>query len=247
MNNNSFEVNQGLASKLSRIFDQVKGKRKSCFDIQGSSIDIKNYINARYDSNTRVFKNEKRATALNIFVIDDLSGSMNHEEEINGKIISRSQIATNTISTMFKAIQKFNNIKLSVNGFTGSHINRLQTVKVNKISQVGKLNNGINGTLLDLALINLDKEIKKVSGKKFVIILTDGMPDSPHQEETKYFNYLVNKLFLKKQIGCFGILIGDHKDFMKNVFGKNFATCDLQNTETELIKVFEKTVKEYLQ
>jgi len=213
----------------------------------GSQIDIKNYVNAKFDSNTRVFKNEKRSTALNIFVIADLSGSMCSEEEVNGKSISRSQLCANTISTMYKAIQKYNNINLTVNGFTGRGFNNLQTVKVKKLSQVGKINNGLSATILDLALMNLDKEIKNVSGKKFVIVLTDGQPDSPHNDYYKYYNYIVNKLFIKKQIGVFGILIGHEKEFMEKVFGKNFAVCDLANTEKQLIKVFEKTVKEYLQ
>ena len=236
-----------MASKLTRIFDRVKGKRKSCFDVQGSQVDIKNYINAKFDSNIRVFKNEKRASALNIFVIADLSGSMNTLEQVKGKMITRSQIVTDTISTMFKAVQKFPNINLSVNGFTGTDYNYLQTVKVNKLSQVGKLNNGINGTILDLALMNLDKEIKNVNGKKFVIVLTDGQPDSPHNDYYNYYNYLVNKLFISKQIGVFGILIGQKKDFMQKVFGKNYSLCDLQDSEKELLSIFQKTVTEYLQ
>ena len=91
------------------------------------------------------------------------------------------------------------------------------------------------------------KDLEKVNGKKFVIVLTDGQPDSPTNEYEEYYNYIVNSLFTKNQIGVFGILIGDAKDFMKKVFGNNFATCDQEHTETELIKVFEKTIKENLQ
>jgi len=241
---NGFEINSRLASKLSRIFDMVRSKRKSILDTEGSQIEIKQYVNARFDSNTRVFKNESKQSGLNITLIHDMSGSMCNESYINGKTLTRSAIASNTIATMYKAIKKFPQIKLNVIGFTGRGFDKLQTVKVNKLNQVGKLNNYLNATILDLALIEAEKSFKKVNGKKFVIVLTDGLPDSPTQEIYNYYNYLVQKLFVKKQIGVFAILIGNEKEFMQKVFGSNFATCDQEDTEKELIKVFEKTIKE---
>jgi len=248
LSNNNYEINRSLAEKLTRVFDVIKGTRKNTLDETGLNVDIRQYVNSKLSNNPRVFKTDIRKSGLNIVLVHDMSGSMN-EVSLNskGEYISRSQIATNTIATMYKAIQKYPEIKLNVIGFSGRDPYHLQSVKVNKINQVGILNNTIDITILDLALIEAEKYLNKLQGKKFVIVLTDGLPQSPTEKYNEYYSYLVKTLFIKKQIGVFGILIGDNIAFMKNTFGKNFALSTEQNTEKELIKIFEKTVRDNFQ
>ena len=244
-NNNSFEIDYSLAHRLSMIFNEIKGKRKATLDLMGSEVNFKELLNARFNSNVRVFKNESRKVGFNLVIVHDMSGSMCEQTRIKNKDFTKSQIATNTIATMFKSLERFPEIKITVIGFTGGG-NSLTKVQVNKLNQVGKLNNYSGGTPLDLGMIEAKKQLDKMNGKKFVIVLTDGEPDPIATDTYSYMNYLIQSLFIKKQIGVFGILIGSQYDSMKKMFDNNFALCDPESTQTELLKVFEKTIRGFL-
>ena len=241
---NNYNINSSLANKLSRVFLEAKAKRLSQLKKSGSKIRINKFIQSKYSGNLKIFDKKKNETGLTVFLLVDQSGSMSGDN---------IQLATDLSATLFKSLEKVKDIKLKVIGYT-SPINysyggsSVGFVRIDKLNQVGKLNNALGSTPTAEAITALSEEIKLTSGKKILCLITDGQPNSNllRGDINNYIKYQLENLKLRN-CGSFGICIGYGFEAMAKAFGHNFAQCaDMNEANKTLVTIFKKSVLEFI-
>lgn len=172
----------------------------------------------------------------------DQSGSMSGDN---------IQLATDLSATLFKSLEKIKDIKLKVIGYTSpqtDYRSLVGFVKIDRINEIGKLNNAMGSTPTAEAITALSEDIKRTSGKKLLVLITDGSPNSGsiRGDINQYIKYQLENLKLKN-CGSFGICVGYGFEAMAKAFGKNFASCqDMNQANKTLVQIFKKTVLEFL-
>jgi len=236
---NGYKIDKQLVHKLTSKFKQLKGKQIVTLEEEGSEIDIQACIDSRITFNQHVFKNEEKDQGLTFYIVVDQSGSMR----------TRIRHAVNIVATLYKSVEQVKEIKIKCLGFSGYDL-KLFTTRVNKLKDVGKLCNSDNTTPTHYAIREAIEDMKKITGQKFLIVITDGQPNSDHPIGSRvyeYNKYLINKV-RKMNIGVFGIGIQNYEASMDQIFGNDYVSCsDMSDTKENLTRIFVEKVKMFLE
>lgn len=234
-----YKIDKQLSNKLTSLFKQLKGKKIIRLEDQGQEIDIQAVINSRITFDDHVYRNSDKDKGLTFYIVLDQSGSMD----------SRIRHAVNIISTLYKSVEQVKEIKIKCLGFNGyrTHVN---LTRVDKLKDVGKLNNSDYQTPTHYAIREAIEDMKKISGKKFLIVITDGQPNGDHPIGARvyeYNKYLINKC-RRLKIGVMGIGISCYETAMEQIFDNDYINCDdMTDTKENLTKIFTQKVKMFLE
>ena len=156
-----------------------------------------------------------------------------------------------------------------VTGFGGGDFRygkvRVETIRVKTLKDIGKMANDHGMTPTQYALKIAQKDLKKISGNKLLIVFTDGDPNcmievkpegiidqdrsEQGRKDTIDFNRFLIKEMQKDKIVSFGVMLGNtsSENLMKRVFDKNYSICEtIEEARIKLTKVFSKTITDFL-
>lgn len=118
----------------------------------------------------------QRLSEFDFIIAVDASGSMGETDTANG--LSRWESAQETVTAICRDLQKLDSDGLDVVLFSGSTVTSFPGVTVDKVKEVFASRSPRGSTPLTQALQASIELAGKSDKKDFIIVLTDGVPDS---------------------------------------------------------------------
>jgi len=247
----SVEPDNNIANQLARTFERVRQSKKQRLSETGSELDVEALIQTHSRGFGEYMLEEVKHKGLTIYISIDGSGSMRHMDHMGE--------ARTLVATMFKAVEKIPSVRILANVWSSNTQGDvgITTVKslreCNQISLDGK---GYYYTPTHEAIRYTAKQMGNYTGKKLMIIITDGIPQY-HKNGTSYGNtVLVNmaqKEYRKAQKYCRNIMcinIGNEsrsKQNLQQIFKRNYVEFNgMVEAKTFVLKNFRRTVFETL-
>ena len=243
LENNEFEIDNRLARQLNKLFIEIKQKQKNTLMKKGSTVNISKFIQSKLNGNTRIFNKKIKSNGFTIYIVVDQSGSMAGD---------RIQTATNLTATLYKSLKGIPEIKIKTFGYSssGSSKSICGFTKIEKLSDVGLLNNTIGTTPTGETMTVIKNKIMHEKNNAMLILITDGSPNSYMFRDgdiNDYLKYLVDELKKKKGVKSFGVSVGIDIDGFSKVFGKNYADfSDMQTAKKHLVRIFKDSITDFL-
>lgn len=232
------DINSNLVRQLKIIMNKIRSQKVKSYSQKGKKPIINRFIQAKYGSTRDIFSTKKAVNHLTFNFVVDQSGSMG----------SDTLRVAELIKTFFKAVNDIQEIKINVIGYEGSNLN----IVLNKENELNRIAYSGGGTPSGQALTYASDLIKKQNGKNVLIFMSDGSPNgigSGKISTEKYIKFVIDDLKKSKRIDSFGILVGGGYAFRKfsQIFGSDFSQFEnLESAESELIKIFNTFVDDYL-
>lgn len=240
-----------IANQLSRTFDKIRQSKRSKLSETGSELDIEALIQSYNKGFGEYMIEEVKHKGLTIYVSIDGSGSMRHMNHMGE--------ARNLVATMFKAVERVPSVKILANVWSSNTKGEvgISTVKtLNECKRISIDNHGFYYTPTHEAIRYTAKQMGNYSGKKLMIIITDGIPQY-HKNGTAYSNaVLVNmaqKEYRKAQKYCRNIMCinisqeSRSKDNLRQIFKRNYVEFNgMVKAKQFVLKNFRRTVFETL-
>ena len=169
-------IDQADVNKLTRFFASVRSKNKIYLDEEGDSIDPEAYIQFRSNTNmNEIFTNEDITQGLDVSIVIDLSGSMSSSFKLD--------LACKYAKTLYKALEPLPNVVLKAWVFSGYDLNknpeRLTPVIEVDYSRLDTIDTDWDRapfTHTWNAITHVAYKMRGSSGKKLMIVISDGMP-----------------------------------------------------------------------
>jgi hypothetical protein len=238
-------IDQGVATKLSLMFKDVYAKQSQYLDRHGDTLNTEAFLQGRRSHDYKIFDNDRLDQGLTFYILTDMSGSMGENV----------LLCSDIVATFFKAVEHLPKIKIKAFGFTNS-IHDLDLISVAKRSECHKLGHAMGGTPTHYALREIKKHMQKDSSKKFLIVLTDGSPNSFGYEARRklklkvspeqYCGYLVQSI-KKMHVGIFGLMLGFDDYKMKQIFNDDYTSCNTMiEVKDKMISLLQKQINIFL-
>ena len=237
----SREIDKHDVQKLRRFFATVRAKNKIDLDEEGDSIDPEAYIQFKANPNmNEIFINDDIAQGLDISLVIDISGSMSYS--------GRLDMATKYAKTLHRALASIDNVTLRTWAFAGNRRNERLTpvveIPYNRLDTIQPEQHNIfthtwNG------IAHVANKMRGSTGKKLMIVLTDGMPEAGTER--------INKIEATKEAVDYSFLTGTKvyvikvggydTDLMKEVFGPQTNWTEVSNMEDAERHLWSQVVK----
>ena len=187
-----------MATQLAKTFDKIKETRKFKISESGSEVDIEALLQAKSKGYGEFMVDEVRSKGLTILVSIDGSSSMQ-----GGKIES----ARNLVATMFRSVERIPQVKILANVWSSDTKGDVGITPVRTEGECNRINinRSLGYTPTHEALKYSAKQLGKYSGKKLLIMITDGRPQYHHDGKAFSEQVLVNlavKEYRKGQKYC---------------------------------------------
>jgi len=190
---------------------------------------------------------EVRHKGLTIYVSIDGSGSMRHMNHMGE--------ARTLVATMFKAVEKIPSVKILANVWssnTNGEVGITTVRSLNECKQISLDGKGYYYTPTHEAIRYTSKQMGAYSGKKLMIIITDGIPQY-HKQGTSYSNaVLINmaqKEYRKAQKYCRNIMCinisneARSRENLQQIFKRNYVEFNgMIKAKQFVLKNFRRTV-----
>ena len=242
------EPDTNIANQLAKTFERVRQSKRTRLTETGSELDIEALIQTHSKGFGEYMIEEVKHQGLTIYISIDGSGSMRHMNHMGE--------ARNLVATMFKAVDRTPSVKIlanvwssNTNGEVGiTTIKSLQECK--QISLDGK---GYYYTPTHEAIRYTAKQMGSYSGKKLMIIITDGIPQYHGKNGQSYSSeVLVNmaqKEYRKAQKYCRNIMCINisqeirAKQNLQAIFKRNYVEFNgMVQAKQFVLKNFRRTV-----
>ena len=245
--------NQMVATQLAKMFDRIKETRKFKISESGSEIDIEALLQAKTKGYGEFMVDEIRSKGLTILVTIDGSGSMYYDNRM-GKV-------RDLVATMFKSVVSIPQVKILANVWSADREGKVGITPVRTEAECNRINLAPKNvsspyTPTHEALRYSAKELGKYSGKKLLIMITDGHPQYHKDGITLSEKVLVNqtiKEYRKAQNNCRNMMCinispeNTSKKNLKQIFKKNYVEFPGMEKASEFVlKNFRKTVNDTL-
>jgi Mg-chelatase subunit ChlD len=219
-----------VPTMLRRTFMKIKGKSTLRSGEEGIEFDIDNIIQNKVNKNvTDIFIDEIEDIGLNVVILLDTSGSM------CGYKLNRAIII---FLILYEAIKSLKNVNFEIYAFSGSGHSAYMTpvVKMNE-ERIKTLDvaNGYGFTHTYHAVQYVANILNRKIGKKLLIILTDGLPESCiGREKPIEWTRMAIWDARRKGIKVYSIIINSQisDDKLKYIFGR-------EDTWTKIDDVFQ--------
>ena len=173
---NMRNIDQADVNKLTRFFASVRSKNKINLDEEGDSVDPEAYIQFKANTNmNEIFTNEDITQGLDISIVIDLSGSMSSSFKLD--------LACKYAKTLYKALKPLPNVVLKAWVFSGYDMNKnmgkltpVIEVDYSRLSTIDTDWDRAPFTHTWNAIAHVAYKMRGSSGKKLMIVLSDGMP-----------------------------------------------------------------------
>jgi len=175
------EADHAVAKQLRSAFLRIKGKASLTEEDSGLDVDIDNYIQRKVgkDGSIPPFVAEELNIGLNIVLLLDCSGSMGTHKLGDSRRPLDS--AKRVVLTLYEAIQRLPNVDLEVYAFSGNNYSDYQTPVVKLTPQrlaTLSISHDNEYTHIHRAVQYVTNILARKLGKKLLIIVTDGVPQS---------------------------------------------------------------------
>ena len=234
-------IDEHDVQKLRRFFATVRAKNKIDLDEEGDSIDPEAFIQFKANPNmNEIFINEDIAQGLDISLVIDISGSMSYS--------GRLDMATKYAKTLHRALASLDNVKLRTWAFSGNRKNERLTpvveIPYNRLDNIQPEQHNIfthtwNG------IAHVANKMRGSTGKKLMIVLTDGMPEAGTDK--------INKIAATKESVDYSFLTGTkvyvikvggyETEMMKEIFGPQTNWTEVNNMEDAERHLWSQVVK----
>jgi hypothetical protein len=245
--------NRTVATQLAKMFDRIKETRKFKISESGSEIDIEALLQAKTKGYGEFMVDEIRSKGLTILVTIDGSGSMYYDNRM-GKV-------RDLVATMFKSVVSIPQVKILANVWSADREGKVGITPVRTEAECNRINFAPKNvsspyTPTHEALRYSAKELGKYSGKKLLIMITDGHPQYHKDGITLSEKVLVNqtiKEYRKAQNNCRNMMCinisteNTSKKNLKQIFKKNYVEFPgMEKVSEFVLKNFRKTVNDTL-
>ena len=179
-----------MATQLAKTFDKIKETRKYKISESGSEVDIEALLQAKSKGYGEFMVDEVRSKGLTILVSIDGSGSMS-----GAKIES----ARNLVATMFRSVERIPQVKILANVWSSDTEGNVSITSVRTEGECNRINTArkIYYTPTHEALKYSAKQLGKYSGKKLLIMITDGRPQY-HKDGQEFSEKVLVNLAVKE-------------------------------------------------
>ena len=204
-----------MATQLAKTFDKIKETRKFKISESGSEVDIEALLQAKSKGYGEFMVDEVRSKGLTILVSIDGSSSMQGD---------KIESARNLVATMFRSVERIPQVKILANVWSSDTKGYVGITPVRTEGECNRINisRSLGYTPTHEALKYSAKQLGKYSGKKLLIMITDGRPQYHHDGKAFSEQILVNlavKEYRKGQKYC-----------------KNMMCINISPTENEVEK-----------
>ena len=244
--------NQRIATQFAKTFDKIKETRKFKISESGSEVDIEALLQAKSKGYGEFMVDEIRSKGLMILVTIDGSNSMKEGDRI-------SQVR-NLVATMFRSVENIPQVKILANVWASDMKGIVGITPVRTEEECNQINIDADVDYTETKILTPThealkysaKQLAKYSGKKLLIMITDGHPE--YWKDCKQFSeqVLVNltmKEYRKAQKYCKNMMcINVSSDFgsrenLQRIFKNNYVEFPGMEQASEFVlKNFRKTV-----
>ena len=236
-----------IANQLAKTFERVRQSKRQRLSETGSELDIEALVQTHSKGFGEYMLEEVRHKGLTIYVSIDGSGSMRHMNHMGE--------ARTLVATMFKAVEKIPSVKILANVWSSNTNGEvgITTVKsLNECKRISLDGKGYYYTPTHEAIRYTSKQMGAYSGKKLMIIITDGIPQY-HKKGTSYSNaVLINmaqKEYRKAQKYCRNIMCinisneARSRENLQQIFKRNYVEFNgMIKAKQFVLKNFRRTV-----
>ena len=235
------KIDEHDVQKLRRFFATVRAKNKIDLDEEGDSIDPEAFIQFKANPNmNEIFINEDISQGLDISLLIDISGSMSYSQRLD--------MATKYAKTLHRALASLDNVKLRTWAFSGNRRNERLTpvveIPYDRLDNIQPEQHNIfthtwNG------IAHVANKMRGSTGKKLMIVLTDGMPEAGTDK--------INKIQATKEAVEYSFLTGTKvyvikvggydTEMMKNIFGPQTNWTEVSNMEDAERHLWSQVIK----
>jgi hypothetical protein len=244
-----------IANLLARTFERVRHSKRTQLTERGNELDIEALIQSHSKGYGDYMIEEVRHKGLTIYVSIDGSGSMRYNSHMGE--------ARTLVATMFKAVERVPSVKILANVWSSNTDGDVGITTIKSLSECKFIsmseeteNGGYYYTPTHEAIRFTAKQMGNYSGKKLMIIITDGIPQY-HKNNRSYSNdVLINmaqKEYRKAQRLCKNIMCinisheARSKENLRQIFKRNYVEFNgMKQAKTFVLKNFRRTVFETL-
>ena len=244
----SVQPDTNIANQLAKTFERVRQSKRTKLTETGNELDIEALIQTHSKGFGEYMIEEVRHQGLTIYISIDGSGSMRHMNHMGE--------ARNLVATMFKAVDRTPSVKILANVWSSNPQGEvgITTVKsLQECKQISLDNKGYYYTPTHEAIRYTAKQMGSYSGKKLMIIITDGLPQYHGKNGQSYSSeVLVNmaqKEYRKAQKYCRNIMCINisqeqrAKQNLQAIFKRNYVEFNgMIQPKQFVLKNFRRTV-----
>ena len=179
-----------MATQLAKTFDKIKETRKFKISESGSEIDIEALLQAKSKGYGEFMVDEVRSRGLTILVSIDGSSSMQGD---------KIESARNLVATMFRSVERIPQVKILANVWSSDTKGYVGITPVRTEGECNRINisRSLGYTPTHEALKYSAKQLGKYSGKKLLIMITDGRPQY-HRDGKAFSEQILVNLAVKE-------------------------------------------------
>ena len=237
-----------IATQLAKTFERVRQSKKTRLTETGNELDIDALIQAHSKGFGEYMVEEVRHKGLTIYISIDGSGSMRHMNHMGE--------ARNLVATMFKAVDRTPSVKILANVWSSNTNGDVGITTVKSFSECNRIsldNKGYYYTPTHEAIRYTARQMGSYSGKKLMIIITDGIPQYHGKNGESYSSaVLINmaqKEYRKAQKYCRNIMCinisqeRQAKINLQSIFKRNYVEFNgMVQAKQFVLKNFRRTV-----
>ena len=241
-------IDNEVARQLARTFNKIQQTKRTAITENGSEVDIEAVLQAQAKGFGDYMIDDVKYRGLTIYISVDGSGSMSH--------LGHMETARDLIATMFKAVERTPQVKMLVNVWssdTKGQVGITAIKNTNDCKNIGMTTNNYMYTPTHEAIRYTAKQLSRVSGKKLMIILTDGHPQY-HMNGRSLDNETLVQMAIREQrkaqkivhsMVCININAGEavSKENLKRIFKKNYVEFNgMEQAKKFVMKNFKQAV-----
>ena len=243
------EPNKRIASRLKRVFEKVKMKRKPHIDNEGEDTDTEEFIKRKIDGVglNRCKVNVKETNGASIILSVDASTSM------RGSISAVRDV----VATLYDSVKTLKNVEIRGNVWSSNGVGQIGMTEVNSVSELKNIEiaEGYFATPTHMAFEYSTKQMKEMRGnKRLTFVITDGAPNYSRNHKryprNAYKDVCIKKLSRLKAVSpnvvC--IMMGRYDPWslkeVQQTFGKTnvIAIRGTEGLSEKVIKQFKEVV-----
>lgn len=209
---------QQTSVKIAKLLSRLKHKTIQINAEEGTDIDIDQYIQHKINKNiTDVFVDDHCAEGITVIILLDISGSM---------IGSEINMAAKSTLILWDALERIKNVDFEVYTYCSHSNGKTLTITKETRSSITRLK-PFGTTPTDKAIRYVTNVISYKPGKKFIILITDGVPEYGGYSFETLASWTLQqiKYARKKGIDVFTFFIGSKlsHETMKKIYGPEYT------------------------
>lgn len=253
------KVYHGVVKDLVQELRLIRGKNRTQTSTYGDTVDVPAVIDSESTNGlgTELFNETISETGFNVTVLVDLSHSM--LSGVDGGP-SRLNVARNVSCTLAKSFDELKGagfpVQFKTIGYTGSN-DSLLVKEANTVEETRRLSKDNRHYLTPTwhAIKYATEDISTKSGKKLVVLVTDGVPSGGNSGEkasiAKLLRYTRDEIERSKERGVHVYTVSINMDIegvdMRSAYG-NYADVDTATDAGEMLLEFiQSEVRKHIQ